>query len=203
MMFLLACTLCAQQPAASNAAPANAKSPIIAAGEIANGVYRNSWFGFSCRIPYGYVDRTDTMQESSDDPKKALVLLSVFERPPEARGSDVNSGIVIAAEATSAYPGIKSPAQYFGPLGEVATAQGLTKVNDPYEFPVDGKPIVREDFIKTIAGVGFHQSTLAWMAQGYVVSFTFIGSSDEEVQSLIEGLKFSYSHKSKTQTSKP
>lgn len=192
-----------QQPASSTPAPAAAQSPIIQAGEIANGAYHNSWFGFSCRIPYGYVDRTDTMRESSNDPKKATVLLGVFERPPEAAGSTVNSAIVIAAEATSAYPGIKHAAQYFGPLNEVTTAQGLTKVNEAYEFPVDGKPIVREDFIKRMGGVGLHQSTLVWMSQGYLVSFTFIGGNDDEVQWLLEGLKFSYSHKSQPKASKP
>jgi hypothetical protein len=177
-----------------------------ASGDIAHDVYRNPWFGFSCRIPYGWVERTDTMREASDDPKKAMVLLAVFERPPEAAGSTVNSGIVIAAEAASAYPGIKNAAQYFGPLNEVTSAQGLTKVNEPYEFPVDGKPIVRQDFIKKIGGVGLHQSTLAWLARGYVVSFTFVGSNDDEVQALIEGLKIDYSNKSaksQTKASKP
>lgn len=171
-----------------------------AAGETENRVYRNSWFGFSCRIPYGWVDRTDEMREASNDPQKAMVLLGTFERPPLATGSSINSSIVIAAESAAAYPGLKSAAQYFGPLTEVMTGQGLTKVNDPYEFPVDGKPIVREDFIKKIGGVGLVQSTLAWLTQGYVVSFTFIGGRDDEVQMLIEGLRIDYSHKAKNKT---
>jgi len=142
------------------------------------------------------------MREASSDSKKELVLLGVFERPPQAAGSTINSGIVIAAEAASAYPGIKHAAQYFGPLNEVTAAQGLTKVNEVYEFPVDGKPIVREDFIKRIGGVGLVQSTLAWLTQGYVVSFTFIGGRDDEVQMLIEGLKIDYSHKTAKNKSK-
>jgi hypothetical protein len=185
-----------QEPAPKSAAAALQEA--AAAGEIEDRVYRNSWFGFSCRIPYGWVDRTDEMREASNDPQKAMVLLGVFERPPLATGSTINSSIVIAAESAAAYPGLKNAAQYFGPLNEVTTEQGLTKVNDPYEFPVDGKPIVREDFIKKIAGVGLVQSTLAWLTQGYVVSFTFIGGRDDEVQMLIEGLKIEYSHKAKT-----
>lgn len=146
------------------------------------------------------------MRESSDDSHKASVLLGAFERPPEATGSTVNSSVVIAAEAASAYPGIKHAAQYFGPLNEVTNARGLTKVNEVYEFPVDGKPIVREDFIKRMGAVALHQSTLAWLTRGYVVSFTFMGSDDDEVQHLIEGLKFGYSvkpAKSKPQASNP
>lgn len=159
-------------------------------GEITNGTYKNPFFGFSYRLVYGWVDRTDEMREASKDPSKSMVLLSVFERPPQASGSTVNSAVVIAAESISSYPGLKNAAQYFGPLGEVTEAKGLTPVNEPYEFPVDGKPIVRRDFTKQVSGVAMHQSTLAMLMRGYVLSFTFIGSSDDEVQRLMEWLKF-------------
>lgn len=165
-------------------------NPTVDPGEISNNVYRNPFFGFSYRIRYGWVDRTEEMREASNDPSKAIVLLGIFERPPQAAGSTVNSSVVIAAESISSYPGLKSAAQYFGPIREVTEAQGMKPVNEPYEFPVDGKPIVRQDFIKQISGVGMHQSTLAMLFRGYVLSFTFIGSSDEEVQGMIEWLKF-------------
>lgn len=159
-------------------------------GEIENGSYHNASFGFSYKLPYGWVDRTAEMREASTDPSKSSVFLATFERPPEATGSTVNSSIVFAAESASSYPGLKSAAQYFGPLTELTTARGFDAVNEPYEFPVDGKPIVRRDFIKQRGSVGMHQSTLALLSKGYVVSFTFIGGSDEEVQQLIEWLKF-------------
>ena len=70
-------------------------------------------------------------------------------------------------------------------------ANGLAPVNEPYEFPVDAKPIVRRDFIKTAwRRRSMHQSTLAWLARGYVVSFTFIAGNDDEVVELFEGLTF-------------
>ncbi|MGO9649179.1 MAG: hypothetical protein ACLPOO_14115 [Terriglobales bacterium] len=172
------------------------KSPSTAAvaadpGEISAGVYHNNSFGFTYKLPYGWVDRTAEMREASTAPAKETVLLGVFERPPEANGEGVNSGVVIAAESAAAYPGLKSAAQYFGPLEEVTKAKGLTAVNEPYEFPVDGKPIVRADFIKQFGGgASIRQSTLAWLAKGYVVSFTFIGSSDDEVLQLLDGLSF-------------
>jgi len=159
-------------------------------GEASNGFYRNRFFGFSYRIRYGWVDHTDEMRDASTDPAKATVLLSLFERPPLARGSDVNSAVVIAAESVSSYPGLKNAAQYFGPISEVTEAKGMKPVNDPYEFPVDGKPIFRRDFMKEVSGVAMHQSTLAMLSKGYVLSFTFIGGSDEEVQQLIEFLRF-------------
>jgi len=163
---------------------------VVDPGETSNGVYRNRFFGFSYRIRYGWLDRTDEMRDVSTDPRKSTVLLSLFERPPLARGSDVNSAIIIGAESLSSYPGLKNAAQYFGPISEVTDAKGMRPVNEPYEFPVDGKPIVRRDYMKQISGVAMHQSTLAMLSTGYVLSFTFIGNSDEEVQELIEFLRF-------------
>jgi hypothetical protein len=177
--------------AAQTTQPPASKPSTPDPGELSNGVYRNPSFGFTYKPPYGWVDRTAEMREASTDPVKETVLLGVFERPPEVTGAGVNSGVVIAAESAASYPGLKSAAQYFGPLEEITKAKGLTEVNEPYEFPVDGKPIVRADFVKQLGGgASIHQSTLAWLAKGYVVSFTFIGSSDDEVVGLLDGLTF-------------
>ncbi|MFZ0802920.1 MAG: hypothetical protein WBQ09_11895 [Terriglobales bacterium] len=187
VVMLVSCGLFAQT--AQQPAPPKASAP--EPGELSAGVYRNPSFGFTYKLPYGWVDRTSEMREASKDPAKSMVLLGAFERPPEANGEGVNSGVVIAAESAAAYPGLKSAAQYFGPLEEITKAKGLAAVNEPYEFPVDGKPIVRADFIKQFGGgASLHQSTLAWLAKGYVVSFTFIGSSDDEVLQLLDGLSF-------------
>lgn len=187
IVLAAACGLNAQNSKSESAKPS---APAVDPGEIDSSVYKNSFFGFSYRLTYGWVDRTDEMREASTDPSKSIVLLSIFERPPQAAGSTVNSAVVIAAESISSYPGLKNAAQYFGPLSEVTAAKGLTPVNEPYEFPVDGKPIVRRDFIKQASNVGMHQSTLAMLMRGYVLSFTFIGNTDDEVQRLIEWLKF-------------
>jgi hypothetical protein len=205
-LLAMTCMAIAQESKDSGTAKSQAPTPLqeaAAAGDTENHVYRNTWFGFSCRIPFGWVDRTDEMREASKDPSKAMVLLGVFERPPLAAGSTVNSSIVIAAESASAYPGLKNAAQYFRPLNEIMDKEGLTKANDPYEFPVDGKPIVRQDFGKKIGDVGMQQSTLVWLTQGYVVSFTFIGTYLDEVQMMIEGLKIDYSHKLKSKPKSP
>ena len=183
---LLTCGLGAQT--AKQATVPKVTAPEL--GELSGGVYRNTSFGFSYKLAYGWVDRTAEMREASTDPAKSMVLLGVFERPPEATGEGVNSSVVIAAESAASYPGLKDAAQYFGPLSEVTTANGLTPTGEPYEFPVDAKPIVRRDFVKKVGAGEMHQSTLAWLARGYVVSFTFIGSSDDEVLELLDGLAF-------------
>jgi hypothetical protein len=159
-------------------------------GEVVNNTYRNASIGFRYTIPLGWVDRTAEMREAATDHEKSSVLLAVFERPPEASGPTVNSAVVIAVEAASAYPGLKSAAQYFGPVSELTTAKGFTPVAEPYEFPVDGRPIVRRDFQRTTGTLIMHQSTLAMLTKGSIVSFTFLGGSYDEVTELVEQLVF-------------
>jgi hypothetical protein len=165
------------------------------AGSVRNGVYRNSGFGFTCKIPAGWVLRTEEMNTSAEEPaqaprKSSRVLLAAFSRPPEAKGEDVNSSILIAAESASAYPGLKEAAQYFGPVTEIAEQQGFDVINEPYEFVVSAKTVVRSDFQKDVGSRIMLQSTLVVLARGYAVSLTFIGGTEDEVEELIAGLSF-------------
>lgn len=187
----LTCLLPAQQaPSASSRSSTHRQAAAPDPGQINNSLYRNPFFGFSYKLPFGWVDRTAEMREAASDPAKGLVMLAVFEHPPEAKTATVNSSVVIAAENAGSYTGLKSAAQYFGPLNEVVTQQGLKVVNEPYEFPVDARSIVRCDYSKDLGGASLHQSTLALLTKGYVVSLTFIGGSEDELTELIEGLKF-------------
>jgi hypothetical protein len=168
----------------------------LGSGAISNGVYRNAAFGFSCKIPAGWVLRTEEMNARDDDSTKAdsgkagRVLLAAFSRPPEAHGEDVNGSIVIVAESAAAYPGLKDAAQYFGPVTEVAKAQGFEVDEQPYEFAVGTKTVVRGDFQKDVGSRVMRQSTLVVLARGYAVSFTFIGGTEDEVEELVGRLSF-------------
>jgi hypothetical protein len=165
-------------------------------GSLQDGVYRNPFFGFSYQIPYGWVERTQAMQEGTPaDSSKALVLLAVFERPPEAAADTPNTVVVIVGESISSYPGLKSAADYFGPLTEVTTARGFKVVNQPYEFSVGTRPLVRGDFSKELKTLTMYQSSLVMLAKSYVVSFTFIAGGQDDISALLEGLSFGLSHK--------
>jgi hypothetical protein len=190
---------------------ASTASSLLDPGTVSNGVYRNPAFGFACRIPAGWALRTEEMN-ARDDEKPATkedraalraggdgcphtggcgrVLLAAFSRPPEARGEDVNGSIVIAAESAAAYPGLKDAAQYFGPVTEVAKAQGFEVVEEPYEFVIGTKTVVRGDFQKDVGSRVMLQSTLVVLARGYAVSFTFIGGTGDDVEELVSGLSF-------------
>jgi len=160
-------------------------------GSIRDNVYRNSAFGFSYKIPYGWVDRTQQMTEDASDPAQSRLLLAVFERPPEASADSINAAIVITAESVAAYPGIKHAENYFGALTEVATKQGFKVDNEPYEFQVGTKRLVRGDFNKEGNKAAAYQSSLVVLDKGYVLSLTFLAATSDDVDELIRGLSFS------------
>ncbi|PYX86774.1 MAG: hypothetical protein DMG68_14295 [Acidobacteria bacterium] len=165
--------------------------PAAQLGSLQNGAYRNSYFGFSYKLPYGWVDRTEQMRLDSGDPSKSLLLLSAFERPPQAEGDNVNSAVLIAAETVSSYPGLKNAVDYFGPLTEVTTSKGFKVVNEPYAVQVGTKQLVRSDFSREAGKVTMYQASLAMLERGFIVSFTFLGGTEDEIDGLIEGLAFS------------
>jgi hypothetical protein len=185
-------------------------------GPLADEVLRCPKFGFTYKVIFGWVDRTADMQQdealpdqsqsanagSSDSTSSApdqskpassassKTLLAVFERPPAASGDTVNSAAVIAAEPLANYHGIKSAADYLNPISELAENRGFKVVNEPYSFAVGTKQLARADFNKERGKLTMWQSSMVMIEKGYIVSFTFIGGSEEEVNDLITNLIF-------------
>ncbi len=205
IMVLASSLTLAQNAGTSSSTKRNAHSTSpdkvsIDPGSILNGVYRNNTLRLSCKIPAGWVLRTEEMnapdepesgQKPAIDPgSHSEVLLAAFSRPPEARGEDINASILIAAESSASYPGLKEPIQYFGPITEIAKAQGFTADEEPYEIAVGSKNLVREDFHKDVGSRVLHQSTLAMLDHSYAISITVIGGTEDEVEGLIDGLEF-------------
>jgi len=185
--------------------PAPVAEARLEAGSVSNGVYRNPAFGVTYKIPPGWVLRTAEMNAREGDstakrdfeadarpdggcPHTGCVLLAAFSRPPDARGEDVNASILIAAESAATYPGLRDAVQYFGPVSEIAQARGFEAADDPYQLVVGSKTLVRGDFQKDVGTRVMRQSTLVILARGYVVSFTFIGGTQDEVEELVAGL---------------
>jgi hypothetical protein len=165
-------------------------------------------FAFTYKVIFGWVDRTADMQQDesladqpasepskADQPKpasseSAKTLLAVFERPPGAPGETIDSAVVIAAEPLANYYGIKTAADYLNPISELAESRGFKIVNQPYAFSVGTKQLARADFSKERGKLMMWQSSLVTIEKGYIVSFTFIGGSEDEVDDLIGNLAF-------------
>ena len=204
----IACSLSTSVSAQSSSSSKHTKesstagTPVIDNGAVSNGVYRNKALGVACKIPAGWVLRTEEMNSADDEGMQEKtsqqgtqrntgdqrVLLAAFSRPPDARGEDINSSILIAAESVEGYPGLKEAAQYFGPLTEVAKAQGFTVDEEPYEYAVGAKKVVRGDIHKDVGTRVMRQSTLVFLSHGYAVSITIIGGTEDEVEELIYGV---------------
>jgi hypothetical protein len=220
LLFTLSLPALGQAPAESSSSssakhlkkPAAEVNSEIDPGTVSGSVYRNKILALSFKIPTGWVLRTEEMnaprgasgdhgtdaRSASPSPDSrgdcphmcSRVLLAAFSRPPEARGEDVNASILIAVESQAAYPGLKDAAQYFGPLTEVAKAQGFAMDEEPYEIALENKILVRADFHRDVGTRVMRQSTLVFLSQGYAVSITVIGGTEDAVEELIDGLSF-------------
>jgi hypothetical protein len=179
--------LFAQQPA-KKATSQPPRSAPLANGAVVDNVYRNSQLGITYKIRYGWVDRTSQTRGEPDTSNSGQVLLATFERPPEASGDTINSAVIIAAENLSSYPGVKTAADYFEPLTAATASQGFKVIRNPYEFRVGGKTLMRGDFSKELGKLTMYQSSLVMLNKGYAVSFTVIGSSEDETSQLLEHL---------------
>lgn len=174
-------------------------------GALRGQVFKCPKFGFTYAIPFGWVNRTEDMQQqatagtgeqsgatpNSVETTKSETLLAIFERPPGAAGETINTAAVFAAESLKDYHGIKSAADYLGPVTELAQQRGFKVENEPYEFAVGGRRLVRGDYSKQRGKLEMWQSTLVLLEKGEIVSFTFVGGSEDEVESLVGELKFS------------
>jgi hypothetical protein len=185
LRIALLCGLCCGVASVAQS-PGKRTSSAPDPGTVTTGTYRNSSLGISYKGIYGWVDRTRQMSQDATA-NKGEVLLALFERPPEATASTVNSAVIIATEKISAYPGMTSAAQYFEPLTAATMAGGFKVANEPYPVTLGAKSLIRGDFKKDLPA---YQSSLVMLARGYVVSFTFIGENEEEVEKLIGGLSF-------------
>lgn len=194
-LVLLASAVFGQQP----------KSPAKVAGggcrPLAGQALKCPKFGFTYTVPFGWVDRTSDMQASANEPSgedgqqaaqpgKSETLLAIFERPPGATGETINSAVVIAAESLKDYRGIKAAADYLGPVSELAEQRGFKVVNEPYEFNAGTRRLARADYSKERGKLTMWQSTLVTIEKGEIVSFTFVGGSEDEIDQLIGELRF-------------
>jgi hypothetical protein len=188
-MRILAVVVVLLASSSSLLAQQSAKKP-LALGAATDNIYRNFQLGFKYTIIVGWVDRTNENRADTDSSSGGQVLLTVFEHPPEVKGENINSAVLIAAESLSSFPGVKTAADYFEPLTEAATAKGFKVVNEPYQTTLGAKSLVRSDFSKEIGKVTMYQSSLVMLSQGYAISFTFIGGSEDEVERLFSRLSF-------------
>ena len=71
------------------------------------------------------------------------------------------------------------------------TSKGFKADGDPSTVAIDSRQLVRADFTKPLTDkLTMHQTTLVLLAKGQIVSFTFIAGSEDELNDLIDRLRF-------------
>lgn len=203
LILAIAVLLVTGAAAAQKTAP-NSKPSLPECGPLSGQLLRCPKLGFTYRVTFGWVDRTQEMQESAsaaaaksdknagqgNAEQTGKTLLAVFERPPGTSGESVNSAVIIAVEDRAAYPQVKTAADYFGPLSEIAEPRGLKMDGDPYAFGIGARRVVRGDFTGGDEKNPIRQTSLVLLDRAYILSFTFLAGSDDEIDSLIENLTF-------------
>jgi hypothetical protein len=174
-------------------------------GPLSNQTLHCLRFGFTYKVPFGWVDRTVEMNtdsqsannsgnsgSQSNTPSSAgsETLLAAFERPPGSPGDTIDSAVIIAAEPMTNYHGIKTAADYFGAISELADRRGFNAEKDPYIFSIGMKRLVRGDFSKHRGNLTMYQTSLALLDKGYFLSFTLVAGSEDEVEQLVDNLSF-------------
>ena len=186
----------------SHESPANKGRAGWKCGPVADQLFKCPKFGFTVRVPFGWVHRTDDMQGKTEsvpdgsvgqtaEQSGSQLLLAIFERPPEVVGNTINSAIVISTEPLASYPGIKSAADYFSQISDTAREHGFSVASEPYHFLVGSRRLIRGDFSRQLDKLTMWQSSLVMIENHSIVAFTFIAGSDEEIDDLLEQLSFS------------
>jgi hypothetical protein len=75
-------------------------------------------------------------------------------------------------------------------LTQLTTDKGFKAMGEAFEITLGNKTLIRGDFSKEMGKNTIHQTALVFLEKSYVVSFTLIGSSEDEVNALIENLSF-------------
>ena len=192
--------------AAASSAQAVTKPSLPDCEPLAGQILRCPKAGFTYKVPFGWVDRTEDVQEAasvskspqdnnhrSEGEQAGKTLLAVFERPPGTSGEGVNSAVIIAAEDKAAYPAVNTAADYFGPLAEIAEQSGVKMDSDPYSFRIGATQVVRGDFSGGDEKNPVRQTSLVRLDKGDILSFTFLAGNDDEIDGLIENLTFTSS----------
>ena len=173
----------------------------IDAGSVSKQRLPQCHLRFTCKIPAGWVLRTDEMNARDPDDETRDAARSIdstttvaFSSPPsrahpKLTAKTSNSSILIAAESAASYPGLKDAAQYFGPISEKSPKPRDSKWSmNPTNLPWARKPWSARDFQKDVGSRVMRQSTLVLLAHGYALSFTFIGGTEDEVEDLVQML---------------
>ena len=167
------------------------KSNAPAPAPTDEGLYRNPEFGFTYQVRYGWVDRTEAMQPADND--SSAVPTAARRLRTSARGRrrrrqlrcDHRRRECRRLSRPQNRRRLHRPAHRTHHLQRIQRRPRI-----PTNFLSAPQTLVRGDFTKDRGQLTMYQSSLVMLRKGSIVSFTFIGGSEDEVEELIEKVDF-------------
>lgn len=156
-------------------------------GSVAAGTYTEKFFNLSYTLPAEWIVKTPEMRKGLAGQEDSILLLSAFAGDKAAPGKVLPS-ITISAEPLVAYPQVKTAADYFAAISEIATNNGFTVLNQPAEIEIGGVNFVRGDFQKQQGDSAAYQASMVAIRKGYILGVTAITGNDEELTPVLNRL---------------
>lgn len=148
--------------------------PVPEGGTIANGVYRNSYFGFQYPLPPGWT------KDLAGPPPSSTGYYSLATFKPEG---ELTATILIAAQDMFFYPKSINGAMDFLAQMKKDLDPSLTS-SEPASVEIAGRSFGRFDF----GGAGLQHSVFATEIRCHIVSFILTSRSSTRIQELAASL---------------
>ncbi|SRR6266705_772374 len=193
---------------------ASAQSSTPDSGGENNGVYSNTYFGFSYTYPKDWVVHGDAtnqrifelgkerakdtkaLSEASADVlfKHVHQLLTVFQYALGTPGLSYNDSVQIIAEDVRHAPAITDGRVYLLNMQDLLTRMGCQTVQkEPVEIIISGRQFFRQDFRTPVRDIYVQQAMIVNVTKGYALAFGFTVGPDQNIEDIVktmDSLKF-------------
>ncbi|HYG98430.1 MAG TPA: energy transducer TonB [Terriglobales bacterium] len=158
-------------------------------GEFKGHTYRNHYFGMIYVLPEAeewYVNDDLLKQNFSPSNLAGHFWLTVLDRHT---GTPIRERILIMADDAALYDSpMNSPEGFVAKLTEAQRKTGHDVVRSAYAVEYGGRQFYRGDFNLQYTGGTLYKSSVSTQFQGFLISWTFVASSPEQLDRLVGSL---------------
>ncbi len=150
---------------------AHAQTVLPDDGQVKNGVYLNSFFGFGFKYPTDWVVHHEAIDERIRErakeeaksreisPLKAYLLFTASRYPRGTPGIALNPTVLVIAENIAPVPRDYNAKDYLLELRPLQLKEGAQLLlNEPVEFRVAGLQFFRDDYSAEVKGVSMRKA---------------------------------------------
>src|ERR1044072_680865 len=180
-----------------------------AGGSAKDGVYTNSFFGFTFKCPQDWVVHGEATNERIRELGKEKIaesgtsrasvevalkntyqLLTVFRHAIGTPGITFNPAILVMAEKVSHAPGIKNGSDYLLNLRPLLTKAGnQVLLKDPKEYQFGGSQFFRDNYGVVANGFNLVQTHFVTIRNGYALVFIFMAEDEKSVDEMTKAME--------------